>query len=57
MLYLALAYAVFFVVLFVYILSLSRRQHRVEKDLVIVRQALERGAAVATSPQRPHERD
>lgn len=39
--YLTAAYAVFFVVIFAYVLSLSRRQARVQDDLALLRRALD----------------
>ena len=39
--YLALAYAVFFVVIFGYVMSLSRRQSRIQDDLAVLRRALD----------------
>lgn len=39
--YLAIAYAVFFVAIFAYVISLSRRQSSVQADLRLLRQAIE----------------
>jgi len=39
--YLVLAYSVFFVVIFAYVISLSRRQARVRDDLTLLRQAVD----------------
>ncbi len=39
--YLAVAYALFFVVIFAYVISLSRRQSSVQADLALLRQAIE----------------
>ena len=39
--YLALAYSVFFVVVFVYIIALSRRQARVQRDLAVLQQVID----------------
>lgn len=41
LLYLTLAYTVFFVVIFAYTVSLSRRQSRVRDDLNLLRRALD----------------
>lgn len=41
LLYLALAYTIFFVVIFAYTISLSRRQARVQSDLTLLRHALD----------------
>lgn len=41
LLYLALAYTIFFVVIFAYTISLSRRQARVQSDLTLLRRALD----------------
>jgi len=49
--YLAVAYALFFVLIFAYVLSLSRRQERVQDDLVLLRQAVEEEKRSAFSPQ------
>jgi len=38
--YLVLAYSVFFVVIFAYVISLSRRQSRVQDDLALLRKAI-----------------
>lgn len=53
--YLALAYALFFIVIFTYVISMSRRQRRVQDDLTIIRRALEdeqANAAAATGPRQ-----
>lgn len=39
--YLAVAYALFFLVIFAYVVSLSRRQADVQADLALLRQAVE----------------
>ena len=39
--FLALAYALFLLVIFAYVLSLSRRQARVQDDLALLRQAID----------------
>ena len=39
--YLALAYALFFLVIFAYVISLSRRQASVSADLALLRRALD----------------
>ena len=39
--YLAAAYALFFVVIFAYVMSLSRRQARVQDDLALLRRAID----------------
>jgi CcmD family protein len=39
--YLVLAYSVFFVVIFAYVISLSRRQSRVQDDLALLRKAID----------------
>ena len=39
--YLALAYTVFFVAIFAYVISLSRRQARVRDDLAVLRRAVD----------------
>jgi len=39
--YLVLAYTVFFVVIFAYVISLSRRQSRVQDDLALLRRAVD----------------
>lgn len=39
--YLALAYALFFLVIFAYVISLSRRQARVQDDITLLRRALD----------------
>jgi len=39
--YLALAYTIFFVAIFAYVISLSRRQARVRDDLAVLRQAVD----------------
>ena len=39
--YLALAYSVFFVVVFAYIIALSRRQTRVQRDLAVLQQVID----------------
>ncbi len=39
--YLAVAYALFFVVIFAYTISLSRRQSRVQQDVALLRRAIE----------------
>lgn len=41
LLYLSLAYTLFFVVIFAYTVSLSRRQVRVQQDLTLLRSALD----------------
>lgn len=39
--YLALAYALFFVVIFAYVMTLSRRQADVQDDLALLQQAVD----------------
>jgi len=39
--YLALAYTIFFVAIFAYVISLSRRQARVRDDLAVLRCAVD----------------
>jgi len=39
--YLALAYTIFFVAIFAYVISLSRRQARVRDDLAVLRRAVD----------------
>jgi len=39
--YLVIAYTVFFVAIFAYVISLSRRQARVRDDLALVRRAID----------------
>jgi CcmD family protein len=39
--YLALAYSVFFVAVFAYIIALSRRQARVQRDLAVLQQVID----------------
>ena len=39
--YLVAAYALFFLVIFAYVMSLSRRQARVQDDLALLRQAID----------------
>ncbi len=39
--YLAVAYALFFIVIFAYTISLSRRQSRVQQDVALLRRAIE----------------
>jgi CcmD family protein len=39
--YLALAYTVFFVAIFAYVISLSRRQTRVRDDLAVLRRVVD----------------
>ena len=39
--YLAASYALFFLVIFAYVMSLSRRQARVQDDLALLRQAID----------------
>jgi CcmD family protein len=39
--YLAAAYALFFLAIFAYVMSISRRQARVQDDLALLRQAID----------------
>ena len=41
MAYLAVAYALFFVAIFAYVISLSRRQARAQADLALLRRAVD----------------
>lgn len=39
--YLAIAYALFFLVIFAYVISLTRRQARAQEELTLLRQAVD----------------